>query len=88
MKIAETLNNIKGFIDVSQRRNKISEQLKKVVTDNPNYKDFINKLNALVESHPFLEDEDFFFFFFFFFIKKNQNKTNANELFSFISTLT
>jgi hypothetical protein len=56
--IVETLNNIKGFVDVSQRRNKITEQLKKVVTDNPNYEDFINKLNELVESHPFFEDED------------------------------
>ncbi len=56
--IKATLNNIKGFIDVSQYRNKITGQLKKVITDNPNYEDFINKLNELVESYPFFEDED------------------------------
>jgi hypothetical protein len=48
----ENLKHVKGVKDVPKERIVIAKELKKAVTDNPDYQDFINKLEELVESLP------------------------------------
>ena len=58
-KTREELTDIEGFIDdVPQKRIDIEEKLKDVITDNQNYQDLMNRLNELVESHPFFNGRD------------------------------
>ncbi len=55
----EKLTDVKGFIDdVPQKRIDIEERLKKVITENPHYPDFISKFSELVESHHFLNNSE------------------------------
>jgi hypothetical protein len=56
--IKEELCEIPGFIDVKEKLKEIQERLRKVLTDNPDYEDFANKLSELVESHPFFNNKD------------------------------
>ena len=52
-KIREELREVPGFIDVNEKHDEIEERLRKKLTNNPVYEDFADKLNDLVESHPF-----------------------------------
>lgn len=54
-KIKEELREIPGFVEVKKKRDEIEERLRKVLTGNPDYEDFANKLAELVESHPFFD---------------------------------
>jgi hypothetical protein len=54
-KIKEELREIPGFVEVKKKRDQIEERLRKVLTGNPDYEDFANKLAELVESHPFFD---------------------------------
>ena len=56
--IKEELSGILGFIDIKEKLKEIQERLRKKLAANPYYEDFANKLNELVESHPFLKKED------------------------------
>jgi len=57
-KIRAELHEIPGFIDVKEKHHEIEMRLRKVLTDNPDYEDFANKLSELVESHPFFNNKD------------------------------
>ena len=57
-KIREELREVPGFIDVKEKQDEIEERLRKKLTNNPDYEDFANKLNELVESHPFFKPKD------------------------------
>jgi 5S rRNA maturation endonuclease (ribonuclease M5) len=52
-KIREELREVLGFIDVNEKYDEIEEKLRKKLRNNPVYEDFADKLNELVESHPF-----------------------------------
>ena len=54
-KIREELREVPGFIDVNEKHDEIEERLRKKLTNNPVYEDFADKLNELVESHPFFK---------------------------------
>jgi hypothetical protein len=55
-KIKNELSEVSGFIDVKDKLKEIKERLRKVLTENPDYEDFNNKLSRLVE-HPFLKSK-------------------------------
>ncbi len=51
-------SKIEGFIDnVAERRIEYDIKLKNIITHDPNYEDFVNKLNELVQSHLFIAHE-------------------------------
>jgi len=51
------LEDYEGFLEVQVERKNIKERLGKVLTDDPDCKDFIDKLSELVKSHPFFTKE-------------------------------
>ncbi len=54
----EGLTDIEGLIDdVPQKRVEINDRLKGILTDNPDYQDFINKQKELINSHPFFNSD-------------------------------
>ncbi len=53
-KIKEELHDIHGFLDVKEKRDEIEERLKKTLSEDPYYEDFVIKLNGLVKSHQFI----------------------------------
>ena len=55
-KIKDELRDVTGFIDVNEKLKEIKERLAKVLTDDPDYEDFSNKLAELVKSHPFFSN--------------------------------
>ena len=58
-KISNDLTDIEGFIDdVPHERIDIEEKLKDVISDNQDYQDIMNRLNELLESHPFFNGRD------------------------------
>jgi hypothetical protein len=57
-KINNELKEIEGFIDVKEKETEIKKRLKDVVSGDPNYKDFANKLRELVNSHPFFKNNN------------------------------
>lgn len=57
-KIKEELSHVEGFIDVNKKHDEIKKRLSKTLTNDPDYEDFTNKLNKLVESHPFFNNNN------------------------------
>ena len=55
-KISDDLASTTGFVNVKEKTKEIQERLKQVLNANPYYKDFADKLNGLIESHPFFSD--------------------------------
>jgi hypothetical protein len=51
------LKQFRGFVDVKEKGNEIKQRLSKVLIDSSNYKDFTDKLNELVNSHPFFKSK-------------------------------
>ncbi len=56
-KIENELSKVSGFINVKAKLKEIEKRLRMVLNSNPDYKDFTNKLNELVESHPFFKQQ-------------------------------
>jgi len=56
--IEKELKDVEGFLVVEDKLKAIKERLVKVLNDDPNYKDFVEEFNELVESHPFFENQE------------------------------
>lgn len=56
--VKEELKEVEGFIDVNEKEREIKQRLKNVLTNDPNYKDFTDKLSELVNSHPFIKNNN------------------------------
>ncbi|MGH9889878.1 MAG: hypothetical protein ACRD4Z_00560 [Nitrososphaeraceae archaeon] len=55
--IKEELANVEGFLEVEEKLKDIKEELSNVFSDDPDYKDFTEKLTELVDSHPFFKEK-------------------------------
>lgn len=56
--IKKELSETVGFVNVKSKLEEIKASLRKVLIDNPDYEDFTNRLNELVESHPFFTHQN------------------------------
>ena len=52
-KIKNELSRTPGFVEVKEKNEEICDRLRQLLSADPDYEDFDDKLNDLIESHPF-----------------------------------